>query len=105
MANYRVFTASGVTDADDLLYATHPAPERTYVVYANKDGSTHRTVVVLWGVLEDGTAVPVTLSGVWDGVANRNSFVLHPDGLCSAYEECWDTLEEAVEAVRQRADD
>ena len=94
-----------MTEADDLLFATHPAPEGTYVVYANKDGSTHRTVVVLWGVLQDGTAVPITLSGVWDGVSNQNNFVLHPDGHCSAHEECWTTIEEAVETVRLRADD
>ena len=32
-----------------------------------KDGSHHKAAVVLWGVLEDGTAVPITLGGVWDG--------------------------------------
>lgn len=105
MTGYRMSTAtSGNADAE-LIFASHPAPVGTYIVYAQKDGSTHRSVVVLWGVLDDGTAVPITLSGVWDGVTNGNSFVLHPDGRCSAYEECWDTIEEAVAAASLRADD
>lgn len=105
MGSYRMFQSDEAKHDDELLYSTHPAIAGTYIVYAQKDGSTSRTVVVLWGVLVDGTAVPITLSGVWDGVINRNSFVLHPDGRCSAFEECWDTLEEAIEVVGPRADD
>lgn len=51
-------------------------------MYAQKDGSTERTTVLLWGVLDDGMAAPITLSGVGDGVGNENNFVLHPDGSC-----------------------
>jgi len=97
---------AGAPDAEHInqvIYATHPTPVGTYIVYAEKDGTTHRTAVVLWGVLDDGAAVPITLSGAWDGVANQNSFVLHPDGSCSKFEESWDTVEEAIEAVRQYA--
>lgn len=91
--------------ADDLtIYATLPALPGTYIVYANRDGSTERSTVVAWGVLEDGAVVPLTISGAWDGVANRNNFVLHPDGSCGKYEQGWSTLEEAVEAVRQHGD-
>jgi hypothetical protein len=105
MTIYRMATAAGDQPDAELIYATHPAQGDTFIIYAQQDGTTHKTVVVLWGVLEDGTAVPITLSGVWDGVSNRNNFVLHPDGHCSAYEESWNTIEEAVETVRLRADD
>src|SRR5690348_8184731 len=88
-------------EVSSLLYATHPAPPGTYIVYAQKDGSTQRSTVVLWGVLDDGAAVPITLSGVWDGAGNRNNFVLHPDGTCSKFEEDWPTIEEAIEAVKE----
>lgn len=104
MQIYRIASVPDGKESDELIYATHPAQSRTYIVYAQKDGSTHRSTVVLWGVLDDGTAVPITLSGVWDGVGNRNNFVLHSDGSCSKYEEEWATLEEAIEAVRKYAD-
>lgn len=105
MTFYRMATAAGDQSDAELIYETHPAQTGTFIVYAQQDGTTHKSGVVLWGVLEDGTAVPITLSGVWDGVSNRNNFVLHPDGHCSAYEESWNTIEEAVQAVRLRADD
>lgn len=104
MDSYRIAGAPEAQDDDELIYATHPAPPGTYIVYAQKDGSTHRSTVVLWGVLDVGIAVPITLSGVWDGVGNRNNFVLHPDGSCSKYEEDWPTLAEAIDAVRQYGD-
>jgi hypothetical protein len=93
--------AADANQASSNIHATHPAQPGTYIVYAHKDGSTDRTAVVLWGVLDDGTAVPLTLSGVWDGVANRNNFVLHPDGTCGKFEENWDTLEDAVQGVEE----
>jgi hypothetical protein len=97
----------GAPDAErveQLIYATHPAAPKTYIVYAQKDGSILRTTVVLWGVLDDGTAVPITLSGVWDGVSNQNNFVQHPDGSCGKFEDSWETIEEAIQAVQQYAD-
>jgi hypothetical protein len=100
LADYRIHASPNPGDAE-LIYATHPAPAGTYIVYANEDGSTSRTPVLLWGVLDDGTAVPITLSGVWDGVSNQNNFVLHPDGLCGKYQEEWSDIKEAVEALRQ----
>lgn len=93
--------APDTKEADFLVYATHPAPPGTYIVYAHRDGSTDRTAVLLWGALDDGTVVPITLSGVWDGVGNRNNFVLHPDGSCGKFEENWATIDEAIEAVKE----
>ena len=101
MDTYRMLSAADAKDASFVLHATHPAPVGTYIVYALKDGSTHQTAVLLWGVLNDGIAVPITLSGVWDGVGNTNSFVLHPDGTCGRFEEDWATLAEAVEVLKQ----
>lgn len=101
MDTYRMAGAPDAKDDNSIIYATHPAPTGTFIVYAHKDGSTFRSAVVLWGVLDDGMAVPITLSGVWDGVANRNNFVLHPDGTCGNFEGNWDTLGEAVEAAKE----
>lgn len=84
----------------ELLVATHPAQPGTSVAYAYKDGTSHTVAVVLWGVLRDGTPVPITLSGVWDGVSNRNIFVLHPDGTCSTFDQSWRSLAEAVEELK-----
>lgn len=104
MDSYRMAGAPDAQQADQVIYSTHPAPPGTYIVYARKDGSTLRTAVLLWGVLDDGTAVPITLSGVWEGVSNQNNFVLHPDGSCGKFEDSWETIEEAIEAVQQYAD-
>lgn len=104
MDTYKMVSAPDAEDATWSIYATHPAPAGTYIVYARKDGSTTRTPVLLWGVIEDGMAVPITLSGVWDGTSNRNSFVLHPDGSCGKFEEDWASLEEASEAMRKYDD-
>jgi hypothetical protein len=97
MVNYRMLGVDPAKEYDEaVLFATHPAPPGTFVAYAHKDGTSSRTPVVLWGVLQDGLPVPITLSGVWDGVSNRNSFVLHPDGSCSAFEKEWSSLDQAV---------
>lgn len=104
MENYRMVGAPDAENANQLIYATHRASAGTYIVYAHKDGSMDQTAVLAWGILDDGTAVPITLSGVWDGVSNQNNFVLHPDGSCGKFEEGWGTIEEALEAVRQYAD-
>lgn len=98
---YRMAGAPDAKEVDQIIYATHPATSGTYIVYAQKDRSISRTPVLAWGVLDDGTTVPITLSGVWDGVSNQNNFVLHPDGSCGKFEESWDTVEEAIEAIKQ----
>ncbi|HEX8443299.1 MAG TPA: hypothetical protein VF631_06605 [Allosphingosinicella sp.] len=96
MADYKLQGFENETFNEFMLVATHPAPVGTHLVYAHKDGSSHRVPVVLWGVLQDGSPVPITMSGVWDGVQNDNVFILHPDGYCSALERSWTSLEEAV---------
>jgi hypothetical protein len=101
---YRMANSADTKSADALIYSTHPAAPGTYIVYVNKDGSTTRTVVVLWGVEGDGSAVPITLSGVWDGVGNENNCVLHPDGTCGKFEQGWPNLAEAIEALREYGD-
>jgi hypothetical protein len=104
--NYRMLGFSRDEDFDDyLIVATHPAPPGTFLVYANKDGSSTRVPVILWGVQQDASPMPITMSGVWDGVSNRNSFVLHPDGSCSAYERSWDSVEAAINEMRALATD
>lgn len=104
MDNYRMVGAPDAKNANQLIYATHPAAAGTYIVYVQKDGSLDRTPVLLCGVLDDGAAVPITLSGVWDGVSNQNNFVLHPDGSCGKFEESWESVEEASVAVREFGD-
>lgn len=104
MSKYWMRGAPGAVSGDTAIHATHPALPGTYIVYARKDGATERTPVLLWGVLDDGVAVPITLSGVWDGVSNRNNFVLHPDGSCGKFEENWDSIEDAVAALRHHGD-
>ena len=42
--------APDAKQASLLIYATHPAPVGTYIVYAHKDGSTDRTPVTLWEI-------------------------------------------------------
>jgi hypothetical protein len=83
-----------------MLVTTHPAAVGTHLVYAHQDGTAHRVPVVLWGVLQDGSPVPITMSGVWDGVQNDNVFILHPDGSCSAFEKAWASLDEAVNEMK-----
>ena len=104
MPKYRVAGAVHGGDKETIpIVATHPAPEGTRIVYAQPDGTHFRSTVVLWGVLEDGVAVPITLSGVWDGCENENIFVLHPDGSCSRFDDCWAHIDDAVEARKSFA--
>jgi hypothetical protein len=95
---YRMQGVAKDEDIDfDVVVTTHPAQPGTYVVYAHRDGTSHRVPVILWGVLLDGSPVPITLDGVWDDTGgNPNKFVLFPDGRCGAFEENWDTLEAAI---------
>lgn len=86
-------------DIDDLIYATHPAAPGTALIVPLADGSHNQTDVVLWGVLADGTAVPITLGGVWDGISNQGMFVMHPSGRCGNYDANWNTLAEALDEV------
>src|SRR4051812_2839607 len=102
MTNYRMAGIGKDQDfEEEVIVATHPAPAGTFIVYAHKDGSHDMVPVVLWGALQDGTPVPISLTGAWDGVENRNNFVLHPDGYCSAYEKSWASLDLAVTATRE----
>ena len=100
---YTMQEAGKSNQEEDVIVATHPAHPGTFLVYAFEDGSTNKVPVILWGVLEDGTPVPITMTGVWDGTSNRNRFVLHPSGECGDYENEWDNLEAAIEEVRKRA--
>jgi hypothetical protein len=100
MVDYRIAHTSDLEDMDfETLISTHPAPVGTFIVCAEPSGKHHKTAVVLWGVLKDGTPVPITLTGVWDGASNTNNFVLHPGGSCSKYEGAWDSLEQAAKAM------
>ena len=103
MDNYRMFGAPDAKDVEQIIYASQPASAGTYIVYAEKDRTISRTPVVLWGVLDDGTTVPLTLSGVWDGVSNQNNFILFPDGSCGKYQENWESIDEAIDGVKQYA--
>lgn len=102
---YKMMGTERLDELDvETLVTTHPAPPGTFVIYAHKDGSHNRTPAVLWGVLMDGTPVPITLSGVWDGTVNRNKFVLHPDGYCSDFDNSWDTLDAALAEMKAHDD-
>ena len=98
---------NGVTDPDDfderVIYATHPALSGTFLVYANPDGSHTKTPVLLWGVQQDSSVVPITFNGAWEGVINKNSFVMHPSGHCSAVERTWDNLQDALDEMSKEA--
>jgi hypothetical protein len=96
MADYRLQSFENETFNEFMLVTTHPAPPGTFLVYAHKDGSSHQVPVILWGVQQDGAPLPITFSGVWDGVTNENVFVLHPGGACSTLDRSWDTMEEAL---------
>ena len=100
MADYKLQGFENETYNEFMLVATHPAHPGTFLVYANRDGSSHQVPVILWGVQQDGAPVPITLAGVWDGVQNDNVFVLQPDGYCSTSDQSWPTLAEAVEEVK-----
>lgn len=101
VADYRLIGTEKLEESEyEIVAATHSACDGTYIVYAFDDGSHHKTPVVLWGVLKHGAAVPITLGGVWDGVANRNVFVLHPDGSCSNFESSWSCLGDAIAEMK-----
>jgi len=91
-----------VSDLDDTesprggIIATHLAHPGTFIVFASKGKVVERHPVILWGVNEDGLAVPMTMNGTWDDIADSNSFVLFPTGDCSRYERNWPNLEHAV---------
>lgn len=104
MADYRLQGFENETYNEFMLVATHPAPVGTFLVWAHRDGTSHRVPIVLWGVQQDGSPVPITLSGVWDGVEDENMFVLHPDGYCSAFEKSWPSLDQAVAEMKGMAD-
>jgi hypothetical protein len=104
MTSYTMFDPDVRETKSEIIMATHPAQPGTFIIYARKDGSYEQTPVVLWGVDQHATAVPITLSGVWDGVTNRNMCVLHPTGQCSRYEDYWSTLGDAIDALSS-ADD
>ncbi|HYI43678.1 MAG TPA: hypothetical protein VD768_08670 [Sphingomicrobium sp.] len=99
MTDYR-FVGLEKSENFELLVATHPASPGTQLVYVWSDAIT-MTPVILWGVLIDGTPVPITQSGVWDGSDQMNQTVLHSDGRCTGYEESWETLDAAVEHIRK----
>jgi hypothetical protein len=101
MPKYTMDAAKG-QDVDDIIYDTQPAAPETAIVYAFKDGARHKVDVVAWGILGDGTAVPITISGVWDGSENRNVFVQHPSGRCGAYDESWENADLAAKDVAER---
>lgn len=95
-------TCSQVPNADDIdpirggIIATHLAHVGTFIVYASDLKVLERDSVILWGVEEHGRAVPITMNGPWDDIADANSFVLHPTGDCSRYERNWANLDQAV---------
>lgn len=102
MAEYRLLGSDEVSKGE-LIVSTHPAQPGTCLVYAHADG-THQIVdVVLWGVLADGVAVPITMAGVWDGTSNENKFVLHPSGRCGTYDREWESLGEALSEMKELA--
>ncbi|QNO25711.1 hypothetical protein EEB18_013000 [Sphingopyxis sp. OPL5] len=90
-------------DDFDTIYATHPALPDTYIGYALDDGTLHRVPVVLWAVLSNGSPEPISMDGVWGGTSQDNNFVIFPDGHCARYEQCWDTIEEAIAALRKKS--
>jgi len=78
------------------IIATHLAHPGTFIVFASKGKVVERHPVILWGVNKDGLAVPMTMNGTWDDIADANSFVLHPTGDCARYDRVWATLDQAV---------
>jgi hypothetical protein len=102
MAQYKLHDAVNVSDDDlNFVYQLLPAEQGTYVVFASNDGSLDKRPVIAWGVHADCSLSPITKSGVWDGVANNNVFVLYPDGKASGlFEEDWENIAQATEAVK-----
>lgn len=93
----------GEVEKDDMvIFATVPAAAGTRIVYVYSDGDTQFTDVIAWGFLEDASAVPITLSGPWDGTTNNNKCVQHPSGFCQLNEEDWPSLALAIETLRTR---
>jgi hypothetical protein len=70
-------------------------------MYVSKEGTIDKSPVLCWGILDDGTVVPLTLSGTWDGVSNNNSCVVLPDGSCGKYEQSWPTIAAAIADLRK----
>jgi len=95
-------TSDQILNLDDTgsprggIIATHPAHVGTFIVYASKREVLERDPVILWGVEEHGRAVPITMNGPWDDIADAHSFVLHPTGDCSRYERNWANVDQAV---------
>lgn len=104
MEDYKLHAARDSDPSDfETIYHTHPAQPGTEVVYAETDSTCHSDDVILWGVLCDGSPVPITMGGVWDGTGNKNKFVRFPSGRCAGiFEESWNTVEAAIEAVKDR---
>jgi hypothetical protein len=104
MTSYTMFDPEVRDTKSEIIMATHTAPPGTFIIYVQTDRTYEKTPVVLWGVDQNATAVPITLSGVWDGVTNLNMCVLHPTGQCSRYEESWPTLADALDALSSVGD-
>jgi hypothetical protein len=105
MTSYKMSGAGEIDPTEGVILATHPAHAGTFIVYASKNTVLERAPVVLWGVDQYGCAVPITMSGPWDGTSNTNGFVLHPTGDCSRYDGNWASLDEAVADLLPRADE
>jgi hypothetical protein len=90
----------------DVITGTHAALPDTFIAYCFSDGTIHKTPVILWGVQQDGSPVPITLDGVWDGVESggggqANACVVFPSGHCGRFERTWETLEKAAAEIAQ----
>ena len=92
------------------IYASYPATADTWIVYVEPDGTFLKTPVLFWGLVADGSPVPIAMGGPWDGVIEdiafpsdrRVMFVQMPDGLCLTEGDIWPNLRTAVDAVMER---
>ncbi len=106
MPAYSVLSPTGTildyVDHCETIVSVLKAEPGTMIGYPFEDQATHFVPVIAWGLCGDGTLVPMTMEGAWDGVEPRHQFhfVMHPDGKCQTVETCFATLEEVVAEYR-----
>lgn len=103
--NYVMHNSPECKPESDVICATHPAQPGTYLCWP-KDEATNffKEIVILWGVMEHGWLVPITVEGPWGGAddVTPNKFVLHPDGTCSSKDgDFWVNPDVALAFIRQ----
>jgi len=95
------YILSNAKDGDFItIHATHPAGPGIYYCMVEPD-AVFKEPVVLWGVLSNGSPVPITMTGPYGGTGGRmKDFVLFPNGHCSGLDVAWEDEKSAVASIR-----